>query len=176
MDTENDGAAGLPTVLQFHATWCAPCRALAPHLSRLEDAYRGKVEVRRVDVDKEPETAREFGVRGVPTLVVLDKGEERERSVGGLAPQALEQLFARAAGEAATNQKSNFDINRLRIPAVGLALSLTFFASQAGPLHYLAWLAFPLLVWGMAGRCMICSLATRGAGRLFGRITGRDAA
>ena len=57
--------ASCPVVVQFHATWCAPCRALAPHLSRLEEAYRGKVEVRRVDLDKEPEAAREFGVRGM---------------------------------------------------------------------------------------------------------------
>ncbi len=62
------------------------------------------------------------------------------------------------------------------VPTVLQALLLTFFASQTGALHYLSWLAFPLLVWGMAGRCMICSLATRGAGRLFGRIFGRSAA
>jgi thioredoxin len=173
MDTNNAGPSGLPIVLQFHAAWCGPCRALAPHLGRLEEEYRGRVEVRRIDVDREPETARQFGVRGVPTLVALSEGQERERTVGGQSPRALERFFARAAGEPVPEGGRGLEIERLRIPAVVLALALTLLAGQPSPFRYLSWLAFPLLVWGMAGRCAICSLATRGVGHVLGRLLGR---
>lgn len=65
-----------PMVIDFFATWCGPCKQLAPVLEKIEENHKGEVIFRRIDVDKEPELAMEFRVEAVPTLMfVTPKGE-----------------------------------------------------------------------------------------------------
>ena len=69
-------------VVDFNATWCGPCRMLAPVLEDVSEKYAGKVSFYSVDVDESPELAMQFRVSSVPCLVLLKNGEFTDQSVG----------------------------------------------------------------------------------------------
>lgn len=83
----------LPVILYFSASWCIPCRALEPAVRRVEEEYRGRVEVKRIDVDENPELAKALGVYGIPTLVAVHGGKEVARRTGSVSKTALNGLF-----------------------------------------------------------------------------------
>ncbi len=60
-----------PIILDFYATWCRPCKMLAPHLKAIQEKYYGKLIIYEIDVDKEPELAQRFNVSAMPTLVFI---------------------------------------------------------------------------------------------------------
>ena len=70
-----------PVVIDFHATWCGPCKVLSPILEELDDEIEG-VEFVKLDVDQHPQIAGQNQVMGVPTVVILKDGEVKERFVG----------------------------------------------------------------------------------------------
>lgn len=84
----NDGprtpgaAAGKPTLLEFGATWCGPCKRMEPIIARLEADFRGRAEVVRVDIDQQPDLARQYGVKEVPTVVIVRNGATVYRVTG----------------------------------------------------------------------------------------------
>ena len=71
------------------ASWCGPCKMLSPVIESLADQYEGKVLVGKVNVDEEPDLARRFGVMSIPTVVFLKNGQEFDRKVGVMPPQAF---------------------------------------------------------------------------------------
>lgn len=79
--------SALPVVVDFWATWCAPCRAIAPTLERIAVEYDGRLIVAKVDVDENPVYAQQFGVQGIPTLLLVRGGNIVDRIVGAL-PEA----------------------------------------------------------------------------------------
>ena len=79
--------ADLPVLVDFWATWCGPCKAIAPTLETLSAEYEGKVKIVKVDVDSNPQTASQFGIRNIPTLFVFKDGEKVD-SITGLQPKA----------------------------------------------------------------------------------------
>ncbi len=86
-----------PVLVDFHATWCAPCRALAPSLEALADEAGGHLAVIQVDIDQAPAAAHAFGVRSVPTLVLLDDGRIRGVRVGLQSMSELRSWIASVA-------------------------------------------------------------------------------
>ena len=72
----------LPVILDFHATWCRPCKMLAPHLQAIQNKYKGKLIVYKIDVDKEPEIAKKFKVEAMPTIVFINSKTSYKTELG----------------------------------------------------------------------------------------------
>ena len=86
---EVTGSAGL-TMVDFWATWCGPCRMIAPIVEQLADSYAGQLTVGKLDVDSNPRTAAQYGVRSIPTILFLKQGKVVDQVVGAVPRQALE--------------------------------------------------------------------------------------
>ena len=82
----------LPVIVDFWATWCPPCRMIAPFLEQIADEYEGKAAVCKVDVDQNHAIAQKYNVRSIPTLLFFKDGQIRDQVVG-VIPK--EQLVAR---------------------------------------------------------------------------------
>jgi thioredoxin 1 len=78
-----------PTLVDFFATWCGPCKAIQPVLDQLKTDMHEKVRILKIDVDKNQEVAEKFKVRGVPTFVLFKNGEIIWRQSGGMSLQTL---------------------------------------------------------------------------------------
>lgn len=74
----------LPVLVDFTATWCAPCRAVAPIVDQLAGEYDGRVKVTKLDIDESPGVAQKFGIRGVPTLMMFKGGKMVGQQVGAV--------------------------------------------------------------------------------------------
>lgn len=72
----------LPVLVDFSATWCQPCKALAPTIDAVAGEYQGRLDVYKVDIDNARETASNFGINSVPTCVFFKEGKEVDRFVG----------------------------------------------------------------------------------------------
>ena len=84
--------AGADFIIDFYATWCGPCQALAPMLKRLADEYEGRIKVLKVDVDKNQALAAAARIQSIPTLFFITKNGDIERVVGGLPYQELVRM------------------------------------------------------------------------------------
>ena len=83
----------LPVLVDFWATWCGPCRMMAPIVSEIAKEYDGKVSVGKVNVDDEPELASAFGIESIPTLMVFKNGELTDTLVGLRKKEDIVKLF-----------------------------------------------------------------------------------
>ncbi|HZO40173.1 MAG TPA: thioredoxin [Methylomirabilota bacterium] len=88
----------VPVLLDMWATWCGPCKILAPVIEELAVDLAGRVRVGKLDVDENPATAARFGVRSIPTLLVLRDGQELDRIVGVQPKQEIARRLARVLG------------------------------------------------------------------------------
>jgi thioredoxin 1 len=88
--------SSIPVLVDFSATWCQPCRAIAPLVNQLAGEFEGRVKVTAVDIDESPATAQKFQIRGVPTLLVIKDGKVIGQQVGA-APKAKIQALMEGA-------------------------------------------------------------------------------
>ena len=88
--------SGLPTVVDFWAPWCAPCRAVAPVLEDLAKQWEGRVQVVKVNVDEEPALADAFKIRSIPTLVAMRGRSVVDVQLGAGSAAHIERLFEAA--------------------------------------------------------------------------------
>lgn len=81
-----------PVIVDFYATWCGPCRRMAPELEAIAQKYAGKIAVYKVDVDKEQDLAQAFRVESIPTLLLINAEGRVEMLQGGLTRSQLQQV------------------------------------------------------------------------------------
>ena len=89
---KHDGLA----VVDFWATWCGPCRMIAPALDEISGAMGDKVKIVKLNVDESPRTASKYGVMSIPTLMIFKGGEMASRQVGAAPKQKLQQWISAA--------------------------------------------------------------------------------
>ncbi len=85
-----------PVLVDFWATWCGPCKMIAPVLEEIAGEKDGQLKIAKLDVDENPETAQKFGVMSIPTLLLFKNGKEVSRIVGYRSKNQLVQQIERA--------------------------------------------------------------------------------
>ena len=81
----------LPVVVDFWAEWCGPCKVIGPALEEISDEMAGKVKIVKVNIDENPQTPMQYGVRGIPTLLIFDKGEVKAEKIGAAPKSKLSE-------------------------------------------------------------------------------------
>ncbi|MEM8605368.1 MAG: thioredoxin [Cyanobacteria bacterium P01_H01_bin.121] len=84
----------LPVLVDFYATWCGPCQMMAPILEQVGAQLKGKLKIVKIDTEKYPQLASQYGIQALPTLVLFKQGEPCERIEGVLQAPQLQQRLA----------------------------------------------------------------------------------
>ena len=82
-----------PCIIDFYADWCGPCKMVAPILEELATEYNGKINIYKVDTEKEVELASVFGIRSIPSLLFVPKDGQPQMAMGALPKEAFEKAF-----------------------------------------------------------------------------------
>jgi thioredoxin 1 len=83
----------LPVLVDFWAEWCGPCKMIAPILSEIANDYQGKIQIAKMNIDENPQTAPKFGIRGIPTLLLFKNGTVEAQKVGAVSKKQLAEFL-----------------------------------------------------------------------------------
>ncbi|MGD0960642.1 MAG: thioredoxin TrxA [Methylomonas sp.] len=89
--------ADAPVLVDYWAEWCGPCKMIAPVLDQVAAEYAGKIKVAKLNIDENPKTPQYYGVRGIPTLMILKNVEVQDTKVGELTKSQLTAFIDRNA-------------------------------------------------------------------------------
>jgi thioredoxin 1 len=88
----------IPVLIDFWAVWCAPCRVIAPTVEALAGEYEGRIKVAKMNVDDNPNTPSNYGVKGIPTLILFQGGQEHDRIIGVTSKENIKKMLDSALG------------------------------------------------------------------------------
>ncbi len=83
----------LPSIIDFYADWCGPCKMVAPILEELSEEYNGKLNIFKVDTEKEQELAAMFGIQSIPSILFIPKDEKPQMAAGALPKDSLKKVI-----------------------------------------------------------------------------------
>lgn len=91
-------AGDKPAVIDFYADWCGPCRMLSPIMDELSKEYEGKIDIYKIDTEKEQELAAAFGIRSIPSVLFIPLNDKPRMSVGALPKEKFKNAFKEIFG------------------------------------------------------------------------------
>lgn len=86
----------VPVLVDFWASWCAPCRAVAPEMDKVARSENGRLVIVKVNTERLPVVSQRFGIRSIPTMIVFRRGKEMDRALGARSAGAIKEFIAQA--------------------------------------------------------------------------------